>query len=588
MCRRLWFLLPVLLLLSGLGIRPPEGARAGSRPAESPTCFTPSPGPNPSNTSNTLAAVAVVSASDVWAVGYAGDGDAITSLTAHWDGRNWTQIPSPNPGHRNILSGVYAVGAAEAWAVGNADSDALLLHYQAGTWTPMPGPGTGLLNAVRGTAGNDVWAVGEVDAATAQALILHWDGTNWSRSPVPVLDNNSVLYGVSPRAPDDAWAVGTTWAGSGYSTLLLHWDGSTWSQIPSPDPGTSGSLYSSAAVSAHDVWAVGSTGSQTLTLHWDGTSWRQVASPNPGNLGNILYGVSATGAGEVWSAGQMDTPDGPQTLILQWDGTTWRQSASPNPSGTVNILNGIAAISADDVWAVGYLAQGTAPNTLILHSCAAPPATATATPGVTVTPCELTFTDVHPADYFYEPVQYLACRGVISGYGDGTFRPYNGTTRSQMVKIVVLGFGRAITTPSAGSYTFADVLPTNPFFAVVETAAAGGVVSGYRCGGPDEPCDDRQRPYFRPYANVTRSQLAKIDVVAAGWPLLNPTGPTFVDLGPGSPFYPFVETAVCHDVISGYGDHTFHPGASATRGQIAKIVSLSITNNGTCSAAAAR
>ncbi|HMA33653.1 MAG TPA: S8 family serine peptidase, partial [Chloroflexia bacterium] len=162
-----------------------------------------------------------------------------------------------------------------------------------------------------------------------------------------------------------------------------------------------------------------------------------------------------------------------------------------------------------------------------------PPGNTTPTPGPThtvaptrtvapsATPCTLSFTDVHATDYFYTPVLYLACHGVISGYsnGDGTysFRPYNNTTRSQMVKIVVLGFAKPIVTPAGGNYTFADVPPSNPFFSVIETGAADTIVSGYNCGGPGEPCDSANRPYFRPYANVTRGQLSKIDVVAAGW-----------------------------------------------------------------------
>ena len=54
-------------------------------------------------------------------------------------------------------------------------------------------------------------------------------------------------------------------------------------------------------------------------------------------------------------------------------------------------------------------------------------------------------------------IAYLVAHGVISGYGDCTFRPYNNTTRGQMVKIVVLGFGLPITTPTPGGYTFTDV-----------------------------------------------------------------------------------------------------------------------------------
>jgi beta propeller repeat protein len=209
--------------------------------------------------------------------------------------------------------------------------------------------------------------------------------------------------------------------------------------------------------------------------------------------------------------------------------------------------------------------------------------------------CNTTYSDVHPADYFFDPVRSLACAGALSGYADGTFRPYNNTTRAQMVKIVVLGYGRPASTPANGAYTFADVPPAFPFFQVIETAAAGNIVNGYGCGSPNEPCDDQRRPYFRPNANVTRGQLSKIDVIAAGWPLLNPAARSFSDVQPGTAFYQFVETAACRQLISGYqcggpGETCddqrrpyFRQNNNATRGQIAKIVYLSVTNNSTCS-----
>ncbi|MGI8586392.1 MAG: S-layer homology domain-containing protein [Chloroflexia bacterium] len=207
-----------------------------------------------------------------------------------------------------------------------------------------------------------------------------------------------------------------------------------------------------------------------------------------------------------------------------------------------------------------------------------PPAP-TETPTATATVCVITFSDVHPSDYFYTSVTYLYCHGVVSGYNDGTFRPYNTTTRSQMVKIVVLGFNKPITTPGGGAHTFTDVPPSNPFFPVVETAAADGIVSGYRCGAaPAGPCDSINRPYFLPYNSVTRGQLSKIDVIAAGWALYNPAVPTFTDVPRGSTFYTVIETAVCHGIVSGYSDGTFRPYNNATRGQISKIVYLSIVN----------
>ncbi|HMA36326.1 MAG TPA: S-layer homology domain-containing protein [Chloroflexia bacterium] len=225
-------------------------------------------------------------------------------------------------------------------------------------------------------------------------------------------------------------------------------------------------------------------------------------------------------------------------------------------------------------------------------------AAATQTPSAlpTATPCAITFVDVPPSAYFYTPVTYLACHGVISGYGDATFRPYNQTTRGQMVKIIVNGFQVPAYTPPNGN-TFADVPPAFPFFTVVEAAGHAGIVSGYACGGPGEPCDDQSRPYFRPYTNVTRGQLAKIIVAAAGWPLVMPPAATFADVAPGSPFYAFVETAYCHSIISGYacggpgepcdgGNRPyFRGGNNAVRGQIAKIVYGALTSSGACNGA---
>jgi hypothetical protein len=189
--------------------------------------------------------------------------------------------------------------------------------------------------------------------------------------------------------------------------------------------------------------------------------------------------------------------------------------------------------------------------------------TATNTPVVTVTRCVITFTDVLPTEYFYEAVRNLYCAGVISGYSDNTFRPYNNTTRGQLTKIVVLAFGMQLYTPPQP--TFSDVPASHTFYQYIETAAHEGLVSGYSDGT------------FRPGNDVTRGQLSKIVVEAAGWPLVNPTVPTFSDVPTGSPFYQYIETAYDHQIISGYADGTFRPGNNATRGQISKIVHSAIT-----------
>jgi hypothetical protein len=200
------------------------------------------------------------------------------------------------------------------------------------------------------------------------------------------------------------------------------------------------------------------------------------------------------------------------------------------------------------------------------------PAAATSTP----TPCSISFSDVLPTDYFYQGVTYLYCHGAISGYADGTFRPYNDVTRGQMVKIITLAFGVPLFTPT--SPTFTDVPTSHPFYVYVETAAHAGIVSGYADGT------------FRPQNNVTRGQISKIIALAAGWPLVNPPVGTFEDVAPGSAFYTYVETIAMRNVISGYtcggpGEPCGNPArpyfrqnANATRGQIAKVVYGALSN----------
>jgi len=175
----------------------------------------------------------------------------------------------------------------------------------------------------------------------------------------------------------------------------------------------------------------------------------------------------------------------------------------------------------------------------------------------------MTFTDVQPTDYFYEAIHSLYCAGVISGYSDNTFRPYNETIRGQLCKIVVLSEGWIVECPATPH--FSDVYIDSPFYCYIETAYAHNIIHGYTDGT------------FRPNNNVTRGQLCKIVQLSEGWSDDLTGAPHFSDVVEGNTFYTFIETCYNHGVISGYSDGTFRPGNSATRGQICKIVYQAIT-----------
>ena len=207
------------------------------------------------------------------------------------------------------------------------------------------------------------------------------------------------------------------------------------------------------------------------------------------------------------------------------------------------------------------------------------------------------FTDVLPASPFYAYVQWMACRGYISGYScggvgepcngsnDPYFRPGNLVTRGQLLKMVVNAAGWPPVAPS--SATFADVPDTQPFYAYIETGASHGIISGYSCGGLGEPCDSGNRPYFRPYASITRGQLSKVIALARAYPLPTPATPTFEDVPVGNTFALYIEAMAAHAIVSGYtcggpgepcvppGNRPyFRPYSSATRGQVSKFVTI--------------
>jgi hypothetical protein len=210
---------------------------------------------------------------------------------------------------------------------------------------------------------------------------------------------------------------------------------------------------------------------------------------------------------------------------------------------------------------------------------------------ITSTPtlCPIEFTDVPEGSTFYPYILCLACRGIINGYPDGTFRPNNLVTRGQLSKIVSNAVG--FSDPQSAQI-FQDVPVGSTFFDFIGRLASRGFISGYPCGGPGEPCmPPGNLPYFRPGGTATRGQLTKIAANAEGFNQPVPTGQqTFTDVTPGSTFYLYVERLLMSrpDVISGYpcggpGEPCdslhrpyFRPNNSVTRGQTAKIVANSV------------
>jgi hypothetical protein len=537
--------------------------------------------------------VAAISSNDVWAVGETSNGSDTVTVTAHWDGNSWTRVPSPTRSGFSTLQGVTAIASNDVWAVGyNLGFHAsLALHWDGTDWELVPsspisfGPNYQLFDVSAG-ASNDVWAVGRIeDTSSTDLFITHWNGSVWTEVPVTNPGNYySQFYGVSAASANDVWAVGTysTDSGSTYAPLFMRWNGSAWIHVVGENPPTYNLLREVEVVAPDDVWAVGLHAdcalcifADTLIMHWDGEEWVRVPSPNGHREISGLNGVAAASASDVWAVG--GTSD--YTTIERFSDVLIERHTcplQPTPTGTVPT----PALTATRT-PTGLITQTPPPAATGTHTALISSQTPTAAPSPTSTPCMLQFSDVPEGSTFYSFVRCLACRGVLGGYGDGTFRPNNSVTRGQIAKIVSNAAGFDDIPPTQ---TFADVPASHTFYLFVERLSSRGVITGYPCGGPGEPCDPRSRPYFRAYADATRGQIARIVAEAAAIPD-PPAGQSFEDVPPTHTFYVSIQRLSQRGVMGGYpcggpgepcGPQNrpyFRPQTSATRGQLSKIVS---------------
>jgi hypothetical protein len=249
----------------------------------------------------TLEAVATVSNTFAWAVGHGDDFSTLKSTTfiLRWNGTQWSRVPSPNPGGStlpNKLFDVAVVSATNAWAVGeqNYPQKALILHWNGTSWTNVANSCGGSLYGVTAISATSLLAVGE-------ATTCRYNGASWTRvapvEPVTLLDVAAVSSSL-------AWAVGRRVYCTPYfctSASVLHrWNGSQWSKVSHPMFST---LNGIDAVTATDAWAVGDSASSGAVLHWNGTAWKQVPAPKPG-YGSSLNAVDAIGATRTWAVGR--------------------------------------------------------------------------------------------------------------------------------------------------------------------------------------------------------------------------------------------------------------------------------------------
>jgi hypothetical protein len=378
-----------LVVMAVVPLAAPVAARAD---AAAPSGWSLQTVPPASAASGSLTAVSCGGTRACMAVGYYTDQNGNQApLAESRNGRNWSIVPTPNPGSSTGTS-LAAVScpsagfcvAAGTWTSAAGQSYPLAERWQGGHWSilAVPNPVTSIQTVLTGVACTSAAAciaVGYFDNPYfTQTLAEAWNGHHWSVQRTqnvpnpgsPVWGQLNGVWCLSARA---CTAVGYYEGSVTQSTLAESWNGTTWSIKPTPNlPGEPGNALNAVTCrSARQCMAVGiytanSGATGPLAEAWNGRAWAVKRTPAPaGAQSSYLIGAACPSASVCLAVGYSTAGAASRSLAEQWNGRAWSVKPTPSPAGSAQSeLSGVWCLSSRACVAVGYDTTGIVTKTL--------------------------------------------------------------------------------------------------------------------------------------------------------------------------------------------------------------------------------
>ena len=175
---------------------------------------------------------------------------------------------------------------------------------------------------------------------------------------------------------------------------------------------------------------------------------------------------------------------------------------------------------------------------------------------------EKTFYDLDDFEWAKAYIQTLNSKGIINGFGDGTFRPGDKVTREEFVKMLVTAFDLEGNT----DLKFKDVDSTHWAYEYIKKAVSAGVVNGI---------SDTE---FGITSEITRQDMAVMAYRAAKKVgKLNNIEPDKNNFSDESDIADYAKDAIAYmksaGIINGVGENMFNPLGTATRAETAVVIS---------------
>ena len=167
------------------------------------------------------------------------------------------------------------------------------------------------------------------------------------------------------------------------------------------------------------------------------------------------------------------------------------------------------------------------------------------------------FIDVAADDYFAESVNWAAEQGIVFGMGDGTFQPFKGATRAEVVTMLWRAAGKPMVENVDNPFT--DVSESDFYYNAVLWAVKNRIASGVTGSR------------FAPNAAATRAEAITFLWRAEGR-LTASTASAFADVAPGTWYEAAINWAVEEKITFGIEENLFGINEPCSRCQMATFL----------------
>ncbi|NIA01874.1 MAG: septal ring lytic transglycosylase RlpA family protein [Nitrospirae bacterium] len=184
-----------------------------------------------------------------------------------------------------------------------------------------------------------------------------------------------------------------------------------------------------------------------------------------------------------------------------------------------------------------------------------------------------TFSDVEEGNPYFVAISYLEKFGIVDGYSDGTFKPYDDVNRAEALKMLTIASGlfkdseiNALEAETARPFT--DTPSSAWYTNYISAAKNEGIVNGYPDGS------------FKPEQTVTLAESLKIFFESLGNIEYPNIADYLLDDTPENAWYTaYTAYAASKGIINIYSTNTMSPNQDMSRGYLAEVIYRSLTSD---------